>query len=949
MHNKLATMNSIKWITSKDLGILADGSYFEKQLTATSANQTVSYHVISGHLPPGIELTTTGLLIGVPTVTNRTQEETNYQASFTVRAANNLAQVADRTFNLLISGVQAPTILTAVNHLGSYLDGEYFSYQLLAEDEYPGQLTWRYVRGKLPPGITLSKDGLLQGFFYQNKIVNDAFAKIGWDKLAWDQFMYDFVRQQNDTEYEFTVELSDGINYSRQNYIIEVIAKDLFTADRTIRTSDTTVITADRTVIHRPFITTMPQRLPEIKLELARQNTYFAFKFDAMDFDGDDIYYEITSPDNLGFDQDGDTETHSHGTGFDTEPYDSSEYPMPLYLGLNNETGWYTGHIARQVPARKDYTFQVYARKPYNKLLQGYRSTFVITILGQVDENVSWITNSDLGTIDNGAISALRIEAANSSGAALQYHIKGDGGRMPQGLRLGKTGMISGRVSFEYFSLDQRETTIDKYKTTSFDKAYTFTIVAETANKSAYSEKTFNLVVNHVNQRPYENLYLKGFPTVNQRLLFQSIMGREDLFPSPLIYRLDDPYYGKAKDLRFLFMTGIEPTSLPTYVEALGKNHYTKTILFGDVKTAVALDDNYNIQYEVVYLDVVDDQEGKDPVTGQPAPPAQTISLAGNQNFYTFPDGSLLTEITPNALGNMQNRVAEYIGLSNPSTLPQWMTCPQIDYDNPGKYKTPLGYIRAIVLAYTIPGASKLIAYRLKNAEFNFNNIPFRTDRYQLDNYLSVNYDLELAKFLPGSETTVDQRPARAERYREIGNVTYAVSGSYASINNQTISDIINEGGIDGVIDFAHGDTIIFLQPETFGDEKPGYFEHIMLARNNEKSYVYQINIDNLDVVTLSVAHQTQPGDIVQIIKGATYAGRKFNFEAYPLHGNSPRWWVFDKPLLLDANTSDKLVKIHHETSFDQHGTRFISYRDQYADIDSTAKYIKFPYNGVFT
>lgn len=958
-------MTAPKWQTPKDLGVLADGSYFEKQLTALNPGNTIFYRVISGRLPAGIELTESGLLTGVPTVMYSTNNELNRQVNFTVRAENNLGQLADRTFTILISGVQAPTIQTTVSNLGVYYDGDYFRYQLLASDDHPGSvLTWKYVRGRIPPGITLNKNGTLEGFFYQNKLSDEAFSRLGWDKSSWDRFMFDFIRQQHDTDYEFTVELSDGINYSRQNYIIRVVAKDLLTADRTIRSVDETEISVDRTPVHRPFITTMPQRLPEIKPELTRQNTYFAFKFDAVDFDGDDLYYEITSVDDLGFDQDSQIDYYAtvnengesilvngpdaYGTGFDMDALDSSEWPMPMYLGLNNESGWYTGQIARQVQARKDYTFQVYCRKPYDRNIKGYRSTFVVTVLGQVDENVTWVTDSNLGMLDNGAVALLKVEATNSSGNPLQYYIKNNGGRMPQGLRLHKSGMISGRVSFDYFSLDQTDTTIDKNKGTTFDKVCNFTVVAETPTKSAYSEKTFTIAVNLINKEPYENLYLKGFPTVEQRRLFQSIMDREDLFPSQLIYRSDDPFYGKAKDLRFLFMSGIAPADLPTYVQALSRNHYTKTVLFGDVKTAVALDSNYNVQYEVVYLDVLDENEGKDPVTGQPAPPAQTISLLGNQNFYTMPDGSLLTELTPNALGNMKKRINDYIGVNNPSTLPQWMTCPQIDYDNPGRYKTPLGYVRAVILAYTVPGASKLIAYRLKNANFSFNNIPFKTDRYQLDNYLTRNYDISLGKFIPGVETSIDKLPAIAERYREIGAVTYAVSTSYSSINGLTVADLQALGGIDGDTDFADGDTVIFVQPESFGNQKPGYFERIMLGLADEKSYVYRVNIDSYNMVTLSVAHVTKPGDIVNVVKGATYAGRRLNFEAYPLHGTSPRWWPFNKALLVDPNISDKLVKPHQETTFDQRGTRFISYRDQYADIDSTAKYIKFPNNGVF-
>lgn len=955
----------IQWKTHKDLGVLADSSYFEKQLEAVSVGYTVQYRVISGRLPTGIQLTESGKLVGVPTVMNDLVGELNKVAKFTVRAENNVGYIADRTFSVLVSGVQAPTIQTITSNLGVHYDGSYFRYQLIAIDDHAGSdLSWKFVRGRLPPGVTLSKDGLLQGFIYQNKVVGTEFQRADWDKLSWDRFMFDFIRQQHDTDYEFTVELTDGINYSRQTYVVRVVAKDLLTADRTIRSVDETEITIDHTPLHLPFITTMPQRLPEIKPELARQDTYFAFKFDAADFDGDEIYYEITSPDERGFDQFGEIDYYettdslgnrilvngpnANGTAFDAEEFDSSEYPMPRYLGLNNQTGWYTGQLDRQVEARKDYHFQVFARKAYDYMLRGYRSNFTVSVLGQVTENVTWVTDSNLGSLDNGAIAMLRVEATNSSGNPLNYYIKSDGGRTPQGVHLHKNGMLSGRVTFDYFRLDQEETTIDRNRPTSFDKIYTFTVVAESPNRSAYSEKTFTITVNRTNKKPFENLYLKGFPNKDQRLLFKSIMDREDLFPSPLVYRPEDPYYGKAKDLRFLFMTGIEPASLATYIEAIGRNHYTKTVLFGNVKTAVALDDNYNIQYEVVYLDVIDEAEGKDPVTGLPAAPAQTIDLTKNKNIYRDDSGYELLELTPNALGNMKNRIDNVIGVANPSTLPQWMTCPQIDYDNPGRYKTPLGYVRAVVLAYTVPGASKLIAYRLKNANFSFNNIPFKTDRYQLDNYLTQNYDLNLGEFIPGVETTIDQLPAAAERYRVIGDVTYAVSAPYSRFNGRTVSDVNAAGGFDGVTNFADGDTVIFVQPETFGPEKPGYYEKIMFGNLDEKSAIYRINVDGWNMVTLTKAHQTQAGDIVNVKKGATYAGRTLNFEAYPIHGASPRWWTFNQQLIVDPNINDKLVKPHKETTFDSRGTRFFNYRDQYADIDSTAKYIKFPKNGVF-
>ena len=116
------------WKTPKDLGIIADGYFFEKRLEAVSPSQTLQYHVISGDLPSGVSLSSFGSLYGVPTVMNDKVGEINFLVNFTVRAEDDRGFVSDRTFKLLVSGVQAPTIETLTSNLGVYYDGSYFSY-----------------------------------------------------------------------------------------------------------------------------------------------------------------------------------------------------------------------------------------------------------------------------------------------------------------------------------------------------------------------------------------------------------------------------------------------------------------------------------------------------------------------------------------------------------------------------------------------------------------------------------------------------------------------------------------------------------------------------------------------------------------------------------------------------------------------------------------------------
>ena len=52
--------------------------------------------------------------------------------------------------------------------------------------------------------------------------------------------------------------------------------------------------------------------------------------------------------------------------------------------------------------------------------------------------------------------------------------------------------------------------------------------------------------------------------------------------------------------------------------------------------------------------------------------------------------------------------------------------------------------------------------------------------------------------------------------------------------------------------------------------------------------------------------------------------------------------------LIASSTGPDSLVRAHQETTFDQRGTRFFSYRDQYAGPEINDKYIKFPRIGEF-
>jgi hypothetical protein len=77
------------------------------------------------------------------------------------------------------------------------------------------------------------------------------------------------------------------------------------------------------------------------------------------------------------------------------------------------------------------------------------------------------------------------------------------------------------------------------------------------------------------------------------------------------------------------------------------------------------------------------------------------------------------------------------------NVLPRWMLSKQLD----GRV---LGYTKAWVIAYTIPGQSGQIAYNI-TSQFGdrLNLVDFEADRYELDNLLTYNWDRAAMEWIP--------------------------------------------------------------------------------------------------------------------------------------------------------------------------------------------------------
>ena len=931
------------------LGIIPENEFFQIQLNATDPNGgLVTYRSLAGSLPPGMQITRTGSLQGVPVVTDVTNTNRNYE--FSIRAQDTNGLVSDRTFNLTITNIIPPQITPRITSLGEVFDGTHYSLQLHAIEVNPeAVLSWEITSGSLPSGLSLSSSGLISGFILPIPTVGNP-GTSGFNASPYNEFSYDQSTSYQNNVYTFTVRVFDGINYDSLTYRLSVTSKSTWEADTTLDTTDSE-LTIDYDNQYVPIMLTPSQSLPTV-----RSNSKFAFQFQATDPNNNEFEYVLSQGAGSGFDAD--------GTVFDGTRFDQSEYSLPTGLSIDPNTGWLIGTLGTQVEAEKTYTFEIFAAETTPPYANSVSIQYTMTVLGDITNTITWNTAANLGIIDNGSISQLSVAATSNAGKTLTYSLVTDKTHLPQGLKLLPNGLIVGRTTFEYFSLDKGNTTIDG-ATTTVDNTYNFTVQAISTDGTVSSTKRFTILINNYNKTPYENIYLKALPTLDQRLTFLSIVNNTEIFPNSLIYRNGDPYFGRANDIRSLFLAGLTPSQLSAYMAAMSTNTYNKRIEFSNIKTARAVDANFNTKYEVVYVELKDDAVN-----------------SGSTPSNTYYDTSISANVYPNSFNNMSSVITNAVGYTNQGALPGWMTSPQID-------KKTLGFTRGIVLAYTVPGASNLIAYRLKSNGITFNNIDFVADRYDLDNVLSKNYNTTAGKFISSRETTFD----RIVRLGTVSHtVDYGVRGlAFDMINGQSVESIQARGGLDGVLYFQSGETLIFSQQESYpgeintndgwnlnGAAVPGYNDYInsvgipngtsgfpsnpsqdqtatvnnvlyiftnydnkgvllstgVWRKANQRSGIWTINISDTNIVSLTFVTVIKVGARVQVNYGVTKSNSIVIYNPILQIGQSVPAYT---PL------SSMLASSSSNTRFDNYGTKFLSNRDQYSSPGSKDTWLKFP------
>jgi hypothetical protein len=126
---------------------------YQQLVTVSGGSGSYQFALIGGALPPGLSLTTSGLLSGKPKTAGR--------YSFTISATDlNSTCSASRTYIITILS-SCPTLTIDPPALPNGLRGMAYSQTLTA---IGGMEPYKFgVKGKLPPGLSMNADGVLSG------------------------------------------------------------------------------------------------------------------------------------------------------------------------------------------------------------------------------------------------------------------------------------------------------------------------------------------------------------------------------------------------------------------------------------------------------------------------------------------------------------------------------------------------------------------------------------------------------------------------------------------------------------------------------------------------------------------------------------------------------------------------------------------------------------------
>ena len=764
------------------------------QLSASAqspASSIISYVLLCGVLPPGLSLDQDGLITGTPALVTLATTST-----FTVRVTDNLNNLRDRTFSMVVLGAAIPNFTTPTGSLLSVQDSIWVEIPIqYSNPDVNNTVIISLKEGLLPAGLEINESGIIRGYptppilnitfplivtsaslttastniitclsttgFALGRIVLFSGTTFGTISSTTTYYIKSII---NSTEFTVsttqngpTYLVTDAAGY------MTVTLPAASVGQPTIRTSSftlklesalgTAVAEYQLTVINQntPVSQGGPGKVPNSRspvilntrpttFNILPTNEYYGYYFTPPKESS-----TLTTPSDISTFI-GTAQSDNYfafkiiGKDFDNSVISYSYSGLPSGMIGNTTTGWITGTPILGSTGINQYIFSVAVLK--GSFISEYVE-FSYKISNGLDGIVTWITPANMGTIYNGTISTLNVLA--TAQVELYYDIVS--GSLPPNLELLYNGEITGYVA------DQPTTQV---LTLNEITDFTFTIRAYSPDHPLLnSNKTFTISVLQQYTQPTDILYINATPSITDRNIINSLLTNTTLIPTTDLYRATDIYFGKATSVVYEHLYGVFSSDLDEYIAAVTQNHYWRNITLGELKTAVAKNSAGNIIYEVVYSEIIDNLINPSGVSVSseiywPTPInlfqgswytsvddiyTSYVNIFGQEYYTSLTPGSA-TVLYPNSLINMRNRVSAVLGQEyNSSLLPLWMTSQQANGNT-------LGYTQAWVICYTKPGKAVTIKNNINdNWAYKLNQINFNIDRFTVDKSTTYNYD----------------------------------------------------------------------------------------------------------------------------------------------------------------------------------------------------------------
>ena len=602
---------------------------------------TVTYTLISGSLPEGLSLSNIGLISGTPIIVI---SDTTY--TFVVRVTDNLGNIRDRTFSMIISGVASPEFTTPTGSILNTPDSTWVQLPIEYSNPLSNNLVAiRIIQGQLPPGLEINTNGLIRG--YAEPPINN--VNLGAVNTSITSTNSNIITCLSTTGFRigrpiiFSGTPFGGIVAS-QTYYIKTFDESSFTISNIVGGStfvlsnDVGYMTASLSNISigqpttRTYsftvklesllgsdiesynITVVNQNAPEAeggpKPANSREPTIYNTRPPTFNINESTPYYGyyVLPPNEQGntylptedayigsITSDNIFSFKVIGHDFDGNVLTYTFADLPAGLTTNSATGWITGNPVIANNSISEFSFSVAVAKAGNPAITTPSYNFSYRLVNNLIGDIFWITPSDLGQIENSTVSVLSVVA--ESDVNLEYRLVS--GTLPPNLVLLSNGEITGTVAYQ-----PTDTLLPAGAVTDF----TFEIEAFSPLYSTVvnSTRTFTLSVVQQYTQPTDTLYIKCTPSIQDRNLLRTLLNDTTLIPNSYLYRPDDLNFGKATNVIYAHAYGIYANDLDAYVAAVTKNHYWRNITLGELNTAVAKNDAGEVIYEVVYSSVID-------------------------------------------------------------------------------------------------------------------------------------------------------------------------------------------------------------------------------------------------------------------------------------------------------------------------------------------------------